>query len=120
MVNVHIHQFKPGGAVVDAGALAQFQQQWATYRKLITSNDLSHREVGAILNDTLNQAFASPFTFLDIACGDASMMKTALGGTKVRHYHGIDLSQPALELAAANLARSPFEVDLDHRISSTP
>src|SRR5215468_3669702 len=115
MVNVHIHQFKPGGAVVDAGALAQFQQQWATYRKLITSNDLSHREVGAILHDTLNQAFASQFTFLDIACGDASMMKTALRGTKVRHYHGIDLSQPALELAAANLAGVPFEVDLDHR-----
>ena len=43
------------------------------------------------------------------------MMKTALRGTKVRHYHGLDLSQPALELAAANLARSPFEVDLDHR-----
>ena len=85
MVNVHIHQFKPGGAVVDAGALAQFQQQWATYRKLIASNDLSHREVGAILNDTLNQAFASPVTFLDIACGDASMMKTALRGTKVRY-----------------------------------
>ena len=115
MINVHVHQFKPGGAVVDAGALAQFQQQWATYRKLITSNALSHREVGAILHDTLNQAFASPFTFLDIACGDASMMKIALRRTKVRHYHGIDLSQPALELAAANLARSPFEVDLDHR-----
>src|SRR5262245_32491428 len=115
MVNVHIHQFKPGGAVVDAGALAQFQQQWATYRKLITSNDLSHREVGAILHNTLNQAFASQFTFLDIACGDASMMKTALRGTKVRHYHGIDLSQPALKLAAANLADSPFDVDLDHR-----
>jgi len=30
VVNVHIHQFKPGGAVVDAGALAQFQEQWAT------------------------------------------------------------------------------------------
>jgi hypothetical protein len=83
VVNVHIHQFKPGGAVVDAGALAQFQQQWATYRKLIASNDLSHREVGAILQ--LNEAFASPFTFLDIACGDASMMKTALRGTKVRN-----------------------------------
>jgi cyclopropane fatty-acyl-phospholipid synthase-like methyltransferase len=115
VVNVHIHQFKPGGAVVDAGALAQFQQQWATYRKLIASNDLSHREVGAILHDTLNEAFASPFTFLDIACGDASMMKTALRGTKVRHYQGIDLSQPALELAAANLAGLPFAVDLDHR-----
>ena len=34
-VNVHIHQFQPDGAVVDADALAQFQQQWATYRKLV-------------------------------------------------------------------------------------
>ena len=42
-------------------------------------------------------------------------MKTALAGTKVRHYHGIDLSEPALELAAANLAAMPFQVDLDHR-----
>ena len=39
----------------------------------------------------------------------------SIRGTKVRHYHGIDLSQPALELAAANLAALPFEVDLDHR-----
>jgi SAM-dependent methyltransferase len=115
LVNVHIHQFTPGGAVVDAAALKQFQEQWATYRKLITSNYLSHREVGGILHNTLNEIFASPFGFLDIACGDASMMKTALRGTKVRHYHGIDLSQPALELAAANLAGAPFEVDLDHR-----
>ena len=85
MVNVHIHQFKRGGAVVDAAALAQFQEQWATYRKLIASNCLSHREVGGILRDTLNEMFASPFTFLDIACRDASMMKTALRGTKVRY-----------------------------------
>ena len=33
----------------------------------------------------------------------------------VRHYHGIDLSQPALELAAANLDELPCDVDLDHR-----
>lgn len=43
------------------------------------------------------------------------MMKTALAPTQVRHYHGIDLSQPALELAAANLAEIPFKIDLDHR-----
>jgi len=42
-------------------------------------------------------------------------MKAVLPGTQVRHYHGIDLSQPALELAATNLAGLPFEVDLDHR-----
>ena len=115
MVNVHIHQFQPGGAVVDTAALAQFQEQWATYRKLVESDCLSHREVGSILRATLNEVFTSGFNFLDIACGDASVMKTALRGTKVRHYHGIDLSEPALELAAANLAGMPFKVDLDHR-----
>ena len=102
MVNVHIHQFKPGGAVVDAAALAQFQQQWATYRKLVESDCLSHREVGGILRGTLNEVFKRPFSFLDIACGDASAMKAALAGTKVHHYHGIDLSQAALELAAGD------------------
>ena len=115
MVNVHIHQFQPGGAVVDAAALAQFQEQWETYRKLVESGCLAHREVGAILRETLNDVFKSPFSFLDIACGDASLMKAVLPGTQVRHYHGIDLSQPALKLAAANLAGVPFEVDLDHR-----
>jgi SAM-dependent methyltransferase len=110
-----MHQFVPGGAVVDAAALAQFQQQWATYGKLVEGDCLSQREVSGILRATLNENFTSPFSFLDIACGDASMMKAALRDTKVRHYHGIDLSQAALDLAAANLAALPFEVDLDHR-----
>jgi SAM-dependent methyltransferase len=115
VVNVHIHQFRPGGAVVDAAALAQFQQQWATYRKLVEGDCLCHRELGGILHSTLNDVFKLPFSFLDIACGDAFMMKRALRGTQVRHYHGIDLSQAALELAAGNLADLPFKVDLDHR-----
>jgi Methyltransferase domain len=115
LVNVHIHQFQPGGAVLDAAALAQFQQQWGTYRKLVEGDCLAQREVGAILRQTLSKVFTQPFSFLDIACGDASMMKAALDGTKVRHYHGIDLSQPALELATANLRDMPFAVDLDHR-----
>jgi len=32
---------------------------------------------------------------------------------RCRPYHGIDLSAPALELAAKNLASAPFEVELD-------
>jgi ubiquinone/menaquinone biosynthesis C-methylase UbiE len=114
-MNVHIHQFTSGGIVLDAAALEQFQQQWNTYQKLVDADCLAHREVAALVHDTLTGTFPAPFTFLDIACGDASMMRTALRGTKVRHYHGIDLSQPALELAAANLVDMPFEVDLDHR-----
>jgi hypothetical protein len=86
LVSVHIHQFQPGGAVVDAAALAQFQEQWATYRKLVESDCLAHRKVGGILRETLNDTFTSPFCFLDIAGGDASTMKSALRGTQVRHY----------------------------------
>jgi hypothetical protein len=115
LVNVHIHQFQPGGAVLDAAALAQFQQQWGTYRKLVEGDCLAQRQVSAILRQTLQRFFPRPFSILDIACGDASMMRAALDGTSVRHYHGIDLSQPALELAAANLRNMPFAVDLDHR-----
>lgn len=115
MVNILIHQFQSGGAVVDEAALEQFQQQWATYQKLVNDDCLSHRAAGKILHDTLNQTFAGPFSFLDIACGDASEMQQALAGTKTRHYHGIDLSESALELAANNLKDMPFKVELDHR-----
>ena len=112
--HTHIHQFTPDGAVVDAAALEQFQQQWSTYGKLISENSLSHREITDILHATLSDEFASPFNFLDIACGDARIMPAALHDVPVRHYHGIDLSQQALELAAANLDELPCEVDLDH------
>ena len=66
------------------------------------------KKVGAILHRAL-AAIAKPLAFLDIACGDAGQMRKALAGTKVRHYHEIDLSDPALELAARNLAGVPFE-----------
>ena len=46
LVNIRIHQFRDGGAVVDAAALEQFQQQWATYQKLVDSDCLSHKAVG--------------------------------------------------------------------------
>ncbi|MEO8669468.1 MAG: class I SAM-dependent methyltransferase [Bauldia sp.] len=113
MVNIHIHQFQPAAATVDAGALEQFQKQWSTYQKLVDFDVLSHRAVG----DRLGLALAdeSPFGFLDIACGDASLPRRILPSTAALHYHGIDLSEPAIELAAANLRDLPFRVDLDHR-----
>ena len=113
-MKVHIHHFHAEGAVADAGALEQFQKQWATYQNLVDSDAVSHRETGAILHRAL-AALPRPFAFLDIACGDAGQMRTALAGTKVRHYHGIDLAEPALALAAKNLAGVPFDVELDHR-----
>ena len=113
-MNIHSHHFHSKGAVADHAALEQFQTQWATYQKLVDADALAHKEVGAVLHGAL-AAMATPFAFVDIACGDAGQMKAALSGTKAKHYHGIDLSEPALELAAKNLAGVPFEVELDHR-----
>lgn len=112
-MNIHFHRATPGG-IADEAALEQFQKQWATYQKLVDADALSHKEVGTVLHDTL-KAIHLPFAFLDIACGDAGQMKHALAGTEVNHYHRIDLSEPALELAAKNLKCVPFAVELDHR-----
>lgn len=114
MVNVHIHQFAPGGAVVDAPAMVQFQKQWTAYQKLVDCDCLSHRAAGQVLHDAL-AAIGAPFTFLDIACGDASLTRRALAGTAVTHYHGIDLAEPAIELADRMLDGEPYDVDLDHQ-----
>jgi hypothetical protein len=111
-MNVHIREFEQG-AVDDASALEQFQKQWNTYQKLVDTDALSHREVGTILHEALLNV-PQPFAFLDIACGDAGQMPAALGGTKIRHYQGIDLSAPALALARKNLEGAGFAVELDH------
>ena len=111
-MNIHIRHSHSKGA--ERAALKQFQQQWATYQKLVDSDALAHQEVGTILHRAL-VAVAKPFAFLDIACGDADQMRKALAGTKVRHYQGVDLSKPALKLAAKNLTGVPFAVELQHR-----
>lgn len=111
-MSIHIHHLNPSGEVDDEAAMEQFRKQWATYQKVVDHDSLAHKEVGAILHETL-KSLTKPFSFLDIACGDAGQMKRALSDTEVRHYHGLDLSEPALELAAKNLDGAPFDVELD-------
>ena len=113
MINILIQEFAPKQTVADQNALEQFQKQWSTYQKLVDADALSHRAAGKLLHDALC-AIPTTFAFVDIACGDASQMRKVLLGTKCRHYQGIDLSAPALELAAKNLASAPYEVELDH------
>jgi 2-polyprenyl-3-methyl-5-hydroxy-6-metoxy-1,4-benzoquinol methylase len=109
---IRIHHFAPGEDVADEAALEQFQKQWATYQKLVDNNSLASKQTGDLLHAALT-GLIKPFAFVDIVCGDAGQMKQALAGTKINHYHGIDLSEPALELAAKNLKNAPFAVELD-------
>ena len=99
----------------ELAALALFEQQWQVYRKVVDNNYLFHREAYARLHRILIDEAFPPFRFLDIACGDARATVGALRGTRVAHYHGIDLSQPALDLAIEALEELTCPVTLERR-----
>jgi SAM-dependent methyltransferase len=80
-----------------------FFSQWDIYRLCIEHNTLHHREVGGILRRELLTR-AAPFSFLDLACGDADLTAAALQGTQVASYTGVDFSAPALAAAASTIA----------------
>jgi len=99
----------------DDEAMQIFQRDWEIYRKLVSNNYLFHREACARLQRLLNEEAVQPFRFLDIACGDASASMMALRGTRIAAYRGIDLSGPALDLAAKELVSLACPVELDQR-----
>ena len=85
--------------VVDEQAMQAFRHQWQIYSKVVDSDYLSHQAVQAVLHRELVTDVSRPFVFLDLACGDARLTVAALQDTRVIHYHGIDLSAPALAMA---------------------
>jgi SAM-dependent methyltransferase len=99
----------------DASTVAVFQQDWKLYRKMVDNNFLFHREAYGWLHDVLVDEVARPFRFLDIACGDASASAGALRGTKLAHYHGIDFSAAALDIAGRTLKMLNCPVTLEQR-----
>jgi SAM-dependent methyltransferase len=99
----------------EESSLALFQRQWRLYRKVVDNNYLYHREAYTRLHRILVDESVRPFRFLDIACGDARATAGALEGTRVAHYHGIDLCQAALILAADPLAMLECPIILEQR-----
>jgi hypothetical protein len=70
---------------------------------------------GICLHQILIEEAPRLFRFLDLACGDANSAARALPGADIAHYSGIDLSAPALALAAENLAALDCPVILERR-----
>ena len=89
-----------------------FLAQWQVYRKMVDNDYLFHRGAYDCLHRYLRDKVTGPFRFLEVACGDASKSSEALLGTGILEYHGIDISQPALEIARRNLARLSCSVTL--------
>ncbi len=105
----------PTASTADASTVALFQQDWKLYRKMVDNNFLFHREAYGRLHRLLVEDMPRPFRFLDIACGDASASIGALRETQIAHYHGIDFSGAALELAGKALRELNCKVKLEQR-----
>ena len=118
MVNIVRHA--PVSAVVDEQAMQAFRHQWQMYSKLVDNDYLAHQAVRTVLHRELVTEVNHPFRFLDLACGDARLTVAALQGTPVIHYHGIDLSAPALALARRTVATlaCPAELELGDFVSA--
>jgi len=113
MLHLHFKADADPFKILDPEALKIFQVEWGIYQTLVRANAMHHREIGQILRQEIARRFDRPFTFIDLACGDASLAHMILNGTQVARYEGLDLSRPALQCAAENLKDVPYEVDLD-------
>lgn len=111
MVNIVHHP--PRAAVLDERALDFFRSQWALYSKIVSHNYVFHREAMGRFRAFVGDAFDRPVKVLDLACGDASVVVSALRGIRVAHYHGVDLAAPALELAARNVDSLGCDTELE-------
>ena len=110
---VEVDDNEPVAPVRDEAALDIFRHQWELYRKFLKYDYLSNAGAYTALRRFLTRDVARPFGFIDLACGDASGIIPALGGTQIARYRGIDLAPPALELARKNLEALACDVALE-------
>ncbi len=89
-----------------------FKTSWAAYRKILENNYMGHVQAYQVLRDILNAEMTKPFSFLDLACGDAYYSSRALRDTRIAHYTGIDLSAAALTAAKEQLKRLDCKIEL--------
>lgn len=94
-----LHRTRASAGRASSPSQRIFQRDWQIYRKVMEYNYLFHREAYACLRHVLMHEAPRPFTFLDVACGDADASVSALRGTGIGSYEGIDLSRTALDIA---------------------
>lgn len=111
---VDSQQREPAEGAAERPELEIFLRQWDLYRKIIDNDYFSGVDAYPVLGRFLREEVLRPFRFMDLACGDASGIFGALKGTQIAHYHGVDLSLPALELAKRQLDVLPCVVTLEH------
>ncbi|MEF3365810.1 class I SAM-dependent methyltransferase [Methylocystis sp. 9N] len=88
---------------------------WDTYKKVVVRDFMFHRALSEEVERGLKSRFGDrAYSLLDLGCGDASVFAPVLLRAPPGRYKGVDLSDTALALAAANLKSLPCAVELAH------
>jgi cyclopropane fatty-acyl-phospholipid synthase-like methyltransferase len=90
-----------------------FFNQWNIYQKVIQNNYMFHKQIHQVIHKLLLEHFQQvPFSFLDLGCGDSSLIAKTLNDIPISCYHGIDISEIALAASKKNFASSSFDIVL--------
>ena len=98
--------------VHDIEAATQWFSQWHIYRLIVDHDRLSHRGIHEALGNFVRTNRRSPFSLLDIGCGDAGFIAKTFSQTQIASYVGVDASRSALAEARRELGSVPFHVEL--------
>ena len=92
-----------------------FFDQWNIYQKVIKNNYMFHEQIHQIIHELLLEHFnKKPFSLLDLGCGDSSSIAKTIKDIPISYYHGIDISEIALETAKENFASYSFDKVFSH------
>ena len=78
-------------------------EQWAMYDAVIQADYMKHAELVATLADWARKQ-AKALRVVDLGCGDAWLATHAFRNANVESYHGVDVSDSAVERARDNTA----------------
>jgi ubiquinone/menaquinone biosynthesis C-methylase UbiE len=96
----------------ESDPITLFRTNWATYQKLLEHNYMFHHEL-VHASQQLIQSIDRPLSLVDLGCGDASLSQILFKNNQISRYIACDLSQPALQLAKANLAPWSSQLELN-------
>lgn len=81
-----------------------FNENWNDYKSFVMENRMCHREMLSLLNQFLQEnTNKRPFTFVDVGCGDGSIIYPILRNKPLKRYIGIDIAEHILKQAPSNL-----------------
>ena len=97
------NQSQTNGCANSTNVKEFFDQEWDLYKKVVKLNYMAHKEILEILRKLFRSVPPPMFSVLELGCGDASLLSSALQGTGIAAYCGVDISHYALEIAKKNM-----------------